>query len=72
MKLTDLKINNLARINKINISDLELRLHLLELGLVKNTKIKIIDIINNELYIIKYRDVKITLTYSLAQNIEVI
>ena len=42
MTIANLSINKIACIKELNIKDKSLKLRLLEMGLVKNTKIKIV------------------------------
>ena len=44
MKLSDLKINQKAIIKNINISNLQLKRHLMELGVITGTNIKVVNI----------------------------
>ena len=56
MKLSELKKNNLARIKAIDIKDKALKIHLMEMGLVNNTQVKVIRYSKNkEIITIYYR-----------------
>ena len=70
MKLVNLKINDLGYIKCINIKDNSLKLHLLEIGLVYNTKIRLLYKDSN-IVIINYRNINILLSNDIAFNIEV-
>lgn len=70
MKLTNLKINGLGYIKYINIKDNSLKLHLLEIGLVYNTKVRLLYKDSN-IAIINYRNINILLSNDIAFNIEV-
>ena len=71
MKLVNLNEGESACI-KIIYGDSDLSIHLMEMGLVKNTKIKVIKTINNkELIVIKYRGEVMSITNDIAQIIEV-
>lgn len=70
MKLSNLKINNLAYIKNIEILDYDLKIHLMELGIVPDTQTKLIRI-SNDLYTILIRNYELTLTKDIASNIEV-
>ena len=68
MKITDLDIGVCALIKYIKASK-ELRIHLMELGLVKGTLIKILKK-SNYLIIIRYRNVDIVLTKDIGDLID--
>ena len=70
MKLVNLKINDLGYIKCINIKDNSLKLHLLEIGLVYNTKVRLLYKDSN-IAIINYRNINILLSNDIAFNIEV-
>lgn len=70
MKLVNLKINDLGYIKCINIKDNSLKLHLLEIGLVYNTKIRLL-YKDSSIVIINYRNINILLSNDIAFNIEV-
>ena len=70
MKLVNLKINDLGYIKCINIKDNSLKLHLLEIGLVYNTKIRLLYKDSN-IVVINYRNTNILLSKDIAINIEV-
>lgn len=71
MKLVNLNEGESACI-KIIYGDSDLSIHLMEMGLVRNTKIKVIKTINNkELIVIKYRGEVMSITNDIAQIIEV-
>lgn len=44
MKLSELKVNQSARILKVDILDSNLKIHILEMGMTKGTTIKILNI----------------------------
>ena len=68
MKLTDLNVGDIACIKKINC-DNNLRIHLMELGLVSNTLIKIINK-SNYLITISFRNTTFTITKDIGDNID--
>lgn len=68
MKLTDLGIGMSAWIKDIKCN-YDLCIHLMELGLVKNTLIKIIRK-SSYLIIIRYRNIDISLTYDIGDLID--
>lgn len=70
MKLMNLKIDGLGYIKYINIKDNSLKLHLLEIGLVYNTKVRLLYKDSN-IVIINYRNINILLSNDIAFNIEV-
>ncbi len=70
MKLMNLKIDGLGYIKYINIKDNSLKLHLLEIGLVYNTKVRLLYKDSN-IVIINYRNINILLSNDIANNIEV-
>ena len=70
MKLMNLKIDGLGYIKYINIKDNSLKLHLLEIGLVYNTKIRLL-YKDSSIVIINYRNINILLSNDIAFNIEV-
>ena len=71
MKLSSLNVGDSAYIKNIQGNN-DLTIHLMEMGLVKNTKIKVIKIINNkELTVIKYRGEVMSITLDIAHMIEV-
>lgn len=70
MKLMNLKIDDLGYIKYINIKDNSLKLHLLEIGLVYNTKVRLLYKDSN-IAIINYRNINILLSNDIAFNIEV-
>ena len=70
MTLMDLKIDDLGYIKYINIKDNSLKLHLLEIGLVYNTKVRLLYKDSN-IAIINYRNINILLSNDIAFNIEV-
>lgn len=71
MKLSSLNVGDSACIKSIS-GDNDLSIHLMEMGLVKNTKIKVVKTINNkELIVIKYRGEVMSITLDIAHIIEV-
>ena len=71
MKLSSLNVGDSACIKNIQGNN-DLTIHLMEMGLVKNTKIKVIKIINNkELIVIKYLGEVMSITLDIAHMIEV-
>lgn len=70
MKLMNLKIDDLGYIKYVNIKDNSLKLHLLEIGLVYNTKVRLLYKDSN-IVIINYRNINILLSNDIANNIEV-
>ena len=68
MKLTDLNVGDIAWIKSINC-DNNLRIHLMELGLVSNTLIKIINK-SNYLITISFRNTTFTITKDIGDNID--
>ena len=70
MTLMDLKIDDFTYIKCINIKDNSLKLHLLEIGLVYNTKIRLLYKDSN-IVVINYRNTNILLSKDIAINIEV-
>ena len=68
MKLTDLSIGDKAYIKSINCEN-SLRIHLMELGLVRNTLIKIINK-SNYLITISFRNTNLSLTKNIGDNID--
>ena len=71
MKLSCLNVGDSACIKGIN-GDNDLSIHLMEMGLVRNTRIKVIKTINNkELIVIKYRGEVMSITNDIASIIEV-
>ena len=71
MKLSNLKKNDNACIMKVNVKDKDTKLRLLELGFVKNTKVKIV-YKQKDITVIKIRDYLIALTNDILNNIEVL
>ena len=70
MKLSNVKINNLAYIKKISLQG-KLKLRILEMGFIPMTKIKII-YKNKNFIVANIRDYKVALTPIICDNIEVI
>lgn len=70
MTLMNLKIDDFTYIKCINIKDNSLKLHLLEIGLVYNTKIRLLYKDSN-IVVINYRNTNILLSKDIAINIEV-
>ena len=70
MTLMNLKIDDFTYIKCINIKDNSLKLHLLEIGLVYNTKIGLLYKDSN-IVVINYRNTNILLSKDIAMNIEV-
>ncbi len=71
MKLVNLNVGDSACIKKIGGNN-DLAIHLMEMGLVRYTKIKVIKNINNkELIVIKYRGEVMSITNHIASIIEV-
>ena len=70
MTLMDLKIDDFTYIKCINIKDNSLKIHLLEIGLVYNTKIRLLYKDSN-IVVINYRNTNIILSNDIAINIEV-
>ena len=70
MKLMNLKIDDYSYIKYINIKDNSLKIHLLEIGLVYNTKIRLLYKDSN-IVVINYRNTNILLSKDIAINIEV-
>ena len=68
MKLTDLCIGDIACIKSIKC-EYGLRIHLMELGLVRNTLIKIINK-TNYLITISFRNTTFTLTKNIGDKID--
>ena len=68
MKLTDLSVGDIAYIKSINCEN-SLRIHLMELGLVSNTLIKVINK-SNYLITISFRNTNLTLTKDIGDNID--
>ena len=68
MKLTDLSVGDKAYIKSIN-SENNLCIHLMELGLVSNTLIKVINK-SNYLITISFRNTNLTLTKDIGDNID--
>lgn len=71
MKLSRLNKNDNACIMKVNVKDKDTKLRLLELGFVKNTKVKIV-YKQKDITVIKIRDYLIALTNDILNNIEVL
>ena len=71
MKLTDIKTNEIACIKELNIKDRGLKLRLMEMGFVKNTKLKII-YKNKDSMILKIRDYDVAFSTNILDQIEVI
>ena len=70
MTLMNLKIDDFTYIKCINIKDNSLKLHLLEIGLVYNTKIRLLYKDSN-IVVINYRNTNIILSKDISINIEV-
>lgn len=70
MTLMDLKIDDFTYIKCINIKDNSLKIHLLEIGLVYNTKIRLLYKDSN-IVVINYRNTNIILSKDISINIEV-
>ena len=68
MKLTELEVGDIACIKSINCEN-NLLIHLMELGLVKNTLIKVLRK-SSYLIIIRYRNIDISLTYDIGDLID--
>ena len=68
MKLTDLEVGDIACIKSINCEN-NLLIHLMELGLVSNTLIKVINK-SNYLITISFRNTNFTLTKDIGDNID--
>ena len=68
MKLTDLEVGDKAYIKSINCED-SLHVHLMELGLVRDTVIKIINK-SNYLITISFRNTNFTLTKDISDKID--
>lgn len=68
MKLTELRVGDKAYIKSINCEN-NLRIHLMELGLVSNTLIKVINK-SNYLITISFRNTNFTLTKDIGDNID--
>ena len=68
MKLTDLEVGDIACIKSINCEN-NLLIHLMELGLVSNTLIKVINK-SNYLITISFRNTTFTLTKDIGDNID--
>lgn len=72
MKLSELKKNNLARIKAINIKDKALKIHLMEMGLVNNTEVKIIRYSKHKKIItIFFRNYELSLSKDILDDIVV-
>ena len=71
MKLSNLKKNDKACIMKVSVKDKDTKLRLLELGFIKNTKVKIV-YKQKDITVIKIRDYLIALTNDILNNIEVL
>ena len=72
MKLTELKKGDLASVVDIYLEK-NLKIHLMEMGLVKDTKVKIVRITKNKQMItIFFRNYEISLDKTIADNIMVI
>lgn len=70
MKLTELKRNSLAYIKKIDIPNDKLRIHLMEMGFLKGTFIKIVRYSKNKNIItINLRNYDISLSKDILENI---
>ena len=70
MKLSELKKNNLARIKAIDIKDKALKIHLMEMGLVNNTQVKVIRYSKNKEIITRYfRNYELSLSKDILYNI---
>ena len=73
MKLSELKKNNLARIKAIDIKDKALKIHLMEMGLVNNTQVKVIrHSKNKEIITIYFRNYELSLSKDILDNIVVV
>lgn len=73
MKLSELRKNNLARINAIDIKDRALKIHLMEMGLVNNTQVKVIRYSKNkEIITIYFRNYELSLSKDILDNIVVV
>ena len=73
MKLSELKKNNLARIKAIDIKDKALKIHLMEMGLVNNTQVKVIRYSKNkEIITIYFRNYELSLSIDILDNIVVV
>lgn len=68
MKLTDFMVGDTACVKSINCDE-ALRIHLMELGLVSNTLIKIINK-TNYLIIISFRNTTFTITKDIGDKID--
>ena len=71
MKLSEVKINNLAYIKKVLIKNIKLKLRSMEMGFIPMTKIKVV-YKNDNFLIINLRNYKVSLPYDICNNIEVI
>lgn len=69
MKLTDLKTGDIACIKSIYCNN-SLRIHLMEMGLINNTKIKVLRIIS-DLITISFRNTTLTITKDIGAAIEI-
>lgn len=71
MKLTELKKGDLAFIEDIFLKE-DLKLHLMEMGLVRNTKVKVVRMTKNKQMItIFFRNYELSLDFSIMDKIEV-
>ncbi len=68
MKLTDLSVGDIAYIKSINCEN-SLHIHLMELGLVRDTVIKIINK-SSYLITISFRNITLSLTKDIGDNID--
>lgn len=68
MKLTDLEVGDKACIKSINCEN-NLLIHLMELGLVRDTVIKIINK-SSYLITISFRNITLSLTNDIGDNID--
>ncbi len=68
MKLTDLEVGDKAYIKSINCED-SLHIHLMELGLVRDTVIKVINK-SSYLITISFRNITLSLTKDIGDNID--
>lgn len=72
MKLSEIPKNNLARIKAIDIKDKALKIHLMEMGLVNNTEVKVIRYSKNKKIItISFRNYELSLSKDILDNIMV-
>lgn len=71
MRLTELKKGDLAYIQDIFLKE-DLKIHLMEMGLVRNTKIKVVRMTKNKQMItIFFRNYELSLDFSIMDKIGV-